>query len=251
MPSFHKNLCSGRDFLWHTMAPKGRSGGVLLGVDLQVVDIGVIDEGDFYVKFHLCNKSDSFKWVLIAVYGPAQDDQKEMFLAELVSMCSHENLPILMGDDFNILRHSAEKIMTDLIINGHFFNATIDELNLCEIEMSGRKYTWVNNRSSPTYEKLDRVLAATEWEEKYLLTTVKALPRVISDHVPLLLNSGETSTRASKPLFKFEFGWLLRDGFIDMLREIWSNYSGGYSYRTVARKNSTDKTTSQGMSKKI
>jgi hypothetical protein len=48
MPNFLKNLCAGRDYLWHTMAPKGRSGGILLGVDLQVVDIGAIDEGDYY-----------------------------------------------------------------------------------------------------------------------------------------------------------------------------------------------------------
>jgi hypothetical protein len=84
----------------------------------------------------------------------------------------------------------------------------------------------VNNRSSPTYEKLDHVLAAIEWEEKYPLTMVQALSRVISDHVPLLLNSGETNTRGSEPLFKFECGWLLRDGFIDMIREIWCNYTG-------------------------
>jgi hypothetical protein len=63
----------------------------------------------YYVKFHLCNESDSFKWALIVVYGPTQDDQKEKFLAELVNMCSLENLTILMGGDFNILRHSAEK----------------------------------------------------------------------------------------------------------------------------------------------
>ena len=48
-----KNLCAGRDFLWHSMAPHGRSGGILLGVDLQVFDIGAIAEGDFYVKFTL------------------------------------------------------------------------------------------------------------------------------------------------------------------------------------------------------
>jgi hypothetical protein len=55
MPSFLKNLCAGRDFFWHTMAPICRSGGMLVRVDLQVFDIGAIDEGDFYVKFHLCN----------------------------------------------------------------------------------------------------------------------------------------------------------------------------------------------------
>jgi hypothetical protein len=58
MSSFLKNLCAGRNYLWHTMTPKGRSGGMLVGIDLQVLDIGAIDEGDFYVKFNLCDKAD-------------------------------------------------------------------------------------------------------------------------------------------------------------------------------------------------
>jgi hypothetical protein len=61
MPSFLKNLCAWKEYLWDTMAPKGRSGGMLVGVDLQVLDIGAIYERDFFVKFRLCNKSDSFK----------------------------------------------------------------------------------------------------------------------------------------------------------------------------------------------
>jgi len=58
---FLKNLCVGRDFLWHVKEPRGRSGGILLGIDLNTFDIGAIDEGEFYVKFHLCNKIDDFK----------------------------------------------------------------------------------------------------------------------------------------------------------------------------------------------
>lgn len=65
------NICGGRDFLWHWNEPHGRSGGILLGINLEVFDIGGIDERDFYVKFHLRNKSDGFKWVLVAVYGAA------------------------------------------------------------------------------------------------------------------------------------------------------------------------------------
>jgi hypothetical protein len=72
--------------------------------------------------------------------------------------------------------------------------------------MSGRKYTW---------------------EEKYPLTIVHALPRAISDHTPVLLNSGETSTSGSEPLFKFESRWLLRNGFIEMIRGIWSSHMEG------------------------
>jgi hypothetical protein len=45
---------------------------MLLGIDLQIYDIRAIDEGEFYVKFHLCNKVDNYKWALVLVYGPAQ-----------------------------------------------------------------------------------------------------------------------------------------------------------------------------------
>jgi hypothetical protein len=42
---------------------------MLLGVDLQTFDIGAIEEGDYYIKFHLCNKAYEFKWALVVVYG--------------------------------------------------------------------------------------------------------------------------------------------------------------------------------------
>ena len=88
--------------------------------------------------------------------------------------------------------------------------------------MSGRKYTWANSLPNPTYEKLDRILMATEWEQKFPLSTVIALSSDISDHTPLLLNTGGASPDSSQPMFKFELGWLLRDGFMDMVKNVWS-----------------------------
>jgi hypothetical protein len=37
--------------VWHSTAPHGRSGAILLGVNLDVLDIGSINDGDFFVKF--------------------------------------------------------------------------------------------------------------------------------------------------------------------------------------------------------
>ena len=98
-----KNFCGGRDFIWHSMAPHGRSGGILLGADLNYFDIGAIDEGDFYVKFILRDKSDGFKFALYVVYGPAQHNNKEAFLVETAHTCSRESLPYITGGDFNIM----------------------------------------------------------------------------------------------------------------------------------------------------
>jgi hypothetical protein len=89
--------------------------------------------------------------------------------------------------------------------------------------MYGKKYTWANNLATPTYEKLDRILMMTKWEEKFPLSMVEALTRELSNHTPLLLNSGEPSQVATQPMFKFELGWLLRDGFKEMVIDIWTN----------------------------
>jgi hypothetical protein len=118
---FLKNLCAGKNFLWHSKDPQGRSGGILVGVDLDVFDIEAIYEGDFYVKFHLGNKENNFKWALVAVYGPAQIPLKEQFPTELVYMISHERLPVLVGRDFNILRHAHKKTRIILIDGGLFY----------------------------------------------------------------------------------------------------------------------------------
>ena len=78
------------------------------------------------------------------------------------------------------------------------FNTIIESLDLREIELSGRKFTWANALPNPTFEKLDRVLASVEWEQKFPFVTVQALSRGISDHTPLLLDSGGLPTRATR-----------------------------------------------------
>jgi hypothetical protein len=70
---------------------------------LDIFYISAIDEGDYYVNFYLCNKDTNFKWALVAIYGPAQNPQKEQFLTELVHMTGHETLTFL-GMHVRILR---------------------------------------------------------------------------------------------------------------------------------------------------
>jgi hypothetical protein len=193
---------------------------------LEVFDIGSIDEGDFYVKFRLRNKDDDFSWILVAVYGAAQNEFKEAFLAELVQTCAKENLPLLAGGDFNIIRNQQEIIM--IITMWPFpFNAVIDSLDLRELGLSNRKITWANSRSVPTFGTFDRILVTTEWEAKFPVTTVQALTREISDHTPLLMNTRSGTHSNKQPLFKFELSWLLREGFSEMVTQVWKNESRG------------------------
>jgi hypothetical protein len=139
-----------------------------------------------------------------------------------------ENLPRLVGGDFNIIRNLQEKNNDRYNDRWAFlFNTVIDSLDLRELDLSNRKFTWANSRPIPTFETLDRILVTIEWEAKFPLATVRALNGEISDHTPLLMSTGNGTHSNKQPLFKFELGWFLRDGFSEMVAQVWKEESRG------------------------
>jgi hypothetical protein len=174
------------------------------------------------------SKHDGFEWVFIPVYGAAQDNHKHEFLVELVRMCESESLPLLLGGDFNILRSREEKNNDNYNPRWPFvFNATIESLDLREIVLSGRQFTWANRRENRTYEKLDRVLASVEWERKFPLVSDRVLSRSGSDHTPLLIDSGNHAHLGNIARFSFELSWLRQDGFYEMVAAEWGGVTTG------------------------
>lgn len=98
------------------------------------------------------------------------------------------------------------------------FNAIIEQAGLSELELSCRSFTWSNNKVNSVFEKLDRVLVSMDWEVHYPLSTVKAMPRALSDHVPLLLNTGNSNSNNRS--FKFELGRFLREDLYSEVSKI-------------------------------
>lgn len=135
---------------------------------------------------------------------------------ELGSFCHNTDIPYIVSGDFNILRHNEEKNKkmhrsksTDL------FNSIINTLGLREIYMSEGKYSWANNQSHPTLEKLDRVLMSNSWEEMFPMVSVRKLARDLSDHNPFLLCTGDEKKEPTKAReFCFNLSWLKDDRFL-------------------------------------
>ena len=66
-------------------------------------------------------------------------------------------------------------------------------------------------------------------EQKFPLVTVQALSRAISDHTPLLVDSGEATHVGNKNTFSFELVWFEIEGFLDLIAREWAKDSGGRS----------------------
>jgi hypothetical protein len=62
----------------------------------------------------------------------------------------------------------------------------------------------------------------TEWELKFPLVSVQALDRGVSDHTPLLLDTGTLAFTGIGKHFKLELSWFQRDDFYDRVIEIWN-----------------------------
>jgi hypothetical protein len=97
---------------------------------------------------------------VVNVYGPAQHENSRGFLQELSDFYGKENLPILLGGNFNLIRCDKErnigqgdqKLMTS-------FNDFIGKFHLRELFISGAKFTWSNKQKHPIMVKLERILA--------------------------------------------------------------------------------------------
>src|SRR5207253_1247063 len=79
---FLKHIACGRVFAWYCLPPHGRSGGILVGINMETLLVKKVDVGDFCVKLFLRSKTDGFEWVFVPVYGAAQDSHKPEFLSE-------------------------------------------------------------------------------------------------------------------------------------------------------------------------
>jgi hypothetical protein len=109
---------------------------------------------------------------------------------------------LLVGGDFNIIRRQTEKNNDNFNAYWPFiFNAIIETLDLREIIMSGRQFTWASRREIPIYEKLYRNLTNVEWEQKFPLIIVHALTCTGSYHSKLLIDSWEAGHIGNKNTF--------------------------------------------------
>ena len=57
---FLGTLSRGIDFDWHCLPPRGRSGGIVLGVICEMLEVINVVRGDFAVKFWVRLKLDGY-----------------------------------------------------------------------------------------------------------------------------------------------------------------------------------------------
>ena len=72
----------------------------------------------------------------------------------------------------------------------HDFSDFIAKFGLLDNPLEGGRFTWSNNRETVSMSWIDRFLFSSDWADHFGLVTQQRLPRVLSDHFPVLLDCG-------------------------------------------------------------
>lgn len=182
----------------------GTRGGILLAWDPLVVQLSNPHYTDNTVTALVKPVGSPAQWWITGVYGPHQQVQKEEFLQELVEIRHLHVGPWAVVGDFNLIVNSEDK--NNIAINRRMmarFRAKLNDMELKEIYLNGRRYTWSNEWGNATLEKIDHIFTTMDWETLYPTCFLSALGSAVSDHYPLLLELHADFRTGRR--FRFEF----------------------------------------------
>jgi hypothetical protein len=100
------------------------------------------------------------------------------------------------------------------------FSDFISSSSLMDTSLVGGRYTWLNSQSR---SRLDRFLFSSTIEDHFSMLIQRRLPRLCSDHFPILLECG--SIEHGRRPFRFENMWLKSKGFLAKVKGWWESYS--------------------------
>ncbi|XP_026410845.1 uncharacterized protein LOC113306072 [Papaver somniferum] len=178
----------------------GRSGGSVIlwnnDISLEVISA---DKNVIHCRIR---QTLGQNWNLLCVYGPS-----EHYLRN------------------NFWKHGgSQKLNT---ANKEFKNF-ISDRRLIDLGFVGATFTWSNGVvvDNPIFERLDMALCTTEWLLMFPYNGVLHLPRVSSDHAPIIINIHRTNKRKRKFSYKFEYYWVDNPEFNDVVHRAWTSRNG-------------------------
>jgi mannosylglycoprotein endo-beta-mannosidase len=220
--NFLKSVVRNKMFVWNSIPAIGTAGGILMGVDIDVFDILSWETKEFLIFVIVKMKAKDLVIRIITVYGSSYEDRKEAFISELHSLFVNFHGHTIIGGDFNLVRFHSDK--SNGVIDHRWsdkFNDWVEIWSLLEVKLSNRRFTWRNNQENLIMSNIDRVFCNVEVDQIFPLASIRALPRLGSDHTPILWESGCGITPKSA-IYHFEKWWLMRDEFKQLAIQNWT-----------------------------
>ncbi|GAU42656.1 hypothetical protein TSUD_398610 [Trifolium subterraneum] len=212
----------------------GASGGLLTLWDPSEVDVWSTESREhvLWCRGRFIKSGEEF--FVANVYSPCDDGAKQgLWDSLLVRFQSLGRERVCVCGDFNAVTHVDERRSiggalrsTDYIP----FNRFIDDNNLVDLPLRGRKFTWYRG-DGQSMSRLDRFMLSEEWCLTWPNCEQVAKLRGLSDHCPLVLSANEEDW-GPRPLRMLKC-WKDVPGYNLFVREKWKSFQvdgwGGYA----------------------
>nr|XP_025616965.1 uncharacterized protein LOC112709287 [Arachis hypogaea] len=163
--------------------------------------------------------NDAVDWEYVGSEGASGGllEEKLTVWEELSFITGVCQVPICYMGDFNeIVRVDERKGANALTASAEDFRDWIWDMELVDLELNDRKFTWFRGQSC---SRIDRVFVSLEWLEQFPEIRLKGGPRGLSDHCPLIVE--DSRLREGLRPFRSLNSWFTHDGFLRMVKEEW------------------------------
>ncbi|XP_015953222.1 uncharacterized protein LOC107477679 [Arachis duranensis] len=202
---------------WDFVEAVGTAGGLLLIWDDGVFQVRHRYKGERWLCVEGILTRTNFYCAFCLVYGAHGREAKRGVWEELSYVAGLCQVPFCFMGDFNEILHVEERRgNTGLTPSAEEFKFWLQDMNLVDLPLTDRKFTWFHGRSCSC---IDRVLVSLEWLEEFPEAHLRGGPRGLSDHCPLIVE-GRKLRGGPRP-FRSLDSWFTHDGFLRMVKEEW------------------------------
>ncbi|KAI9077290.1 hypothetical protein K1719_040734 [Acacia pycnantha] len=158
-----------------------------------------------------------------AIYGSPQKQFRRYLWDDLSQLASSIHSPWLLVGDFNaILSANERRGRSSRRAQGcASFNKFIHYNGFLDMGSTSPSFTW---KRGTLLMRLDRAICNSDWVQSFPHYGVDHLPKVFSDHRPILINLNLDSQRHISPFnkpFRFMAPWLTHPDFSPLVQRIW------------------------------
>lgn len=215
-----KRIWGNPDVGFSISSSEGASGGLLTLWNSEIFKPHAITSHKHFILVE-GTQGNGFQCVFLNIYAPNNPISRRNLWMELSLLKSTSQSLWCVGGDFNSIKSiSAERVgCTRMDRDMRDFIDFINIMELQDLPLLGREFTWSNFQDVEIQSRIDRFLLSQEFLDKFNLTQW-GLHRPISDHSPIML--AEDSRNWGPKPFRFQDAWLSNPSCMSLAKEVWN-----------------------------
>lgn len=212
---------------------EGFSGGIWVLWSKHWGDVEILSSHPQFVHLRIHPKNNVPKFLVTFVYGSPNASIRNFLWQELRNIASQVTEPWVTLGDFNTYLQASDKMGggPPNLLSMAKFRDCLDACSLSDLGFKGPPFTW---ECRGVKERIDWALGNAWWISSFPEATVLHLPKLKSDHKPILIQLGPEQMDSSQRPFRFLAAWLTHEDFPRLVKSSWDSHHDSWIPASVA-----------------